>query len=224
MREHRGDHELEGLVGAEKYRRDCQRTFERNRNVPKALETISLGNVEVREGQSPTVHALEDVAAGLESGAYIYGNTGSGKSHLAAGLVNDQVKLGRRAIWVAWLGLIRDQQSRIRGDTGEPDMMATAKGVDLLVLDDFGTALRATSGGRKVASDFAVTLAEELLDARLYNKRQTVITSNLDPARLNAAYGSRVASRLVDLCHAVRLQGTDHRLARRKARSARRTP
>ena len=219
MRDHRGDHQVESKVATELYRRDRQRNFERTRDVPKAWEDVSLDKLQPRQGQSPVIHVLNDVLDGHEPGAYIHGSTGGGKSYLCAGLVNDQVKLGQRAMWVGWLSLLRNQQARIRGDAGELDVMAIARDVDLLVLDDFGTALRASSGGLKVASDFAVTLAEELIDARLANRRQTVITSNLDPARVNAAYGSRVASRLVGLCHAVPLRGPDQRLVRRASAS-----
>lgn len=127
---------------------------------------------------------------------YFYGPTGVGKSHLAAGIALEVAASGRSVSYTTEPSLMRFLRAgydRKRfDDTDDTDQrMLALQAVDLLVLDDLGTAYRA-----KDANDARVGWVDaqlfDLLHQRFLHDRATIMTSNLHPDDLEARIRSRI--------------------------------
>ena len=82
-----------------------------------------------------------------------------------------------------------------------------------LVLDDLGA---------EALTDFTLQGIYDILDLRYAYDLATIVTSNLDVARLAVAYGDRFVSRLMAMGEVVELSGEDFRLALAEDRQQRR--
>ena len=136
----------------------------------------------------------------------LVGEPGRGKTHLALGigwhwLEND---MGLVKYWQVE-SLLDDLRHGFRTDTDEKiyqfdELMKRIKTVSLLILDDLGV---------EQSTPWARAKLDEIIDARYLNQRETIITTNLDPSKLEA----RIASRLRDGVVVV-VEGGDYRLVK----------
>jgi DNA replication protein DnaC len=141
----------------------------------------------------------------------LIGPTGSGKSHLAWGVVR-ALKLGRAEQGRGLVCRVVDHadlnaQTRPRPDDGHVGALDRCIDAELLVLDDLA-ATRAT--------EWTEETLYRLVEARHRVKAPTVVTTN-HPIRRPA--GDRLASRLLDAV-VVALTGPDRRLAEARTRQA----
>lgn len=144
---------------------------------------------------------------------YLWGDTGTGKSHLAYGLVQREIEQGRKVValeWTQFLGKLRASfGSRYQGRS-EAEIEAELEAADLIVLDDVGSG--------KI-TEWAAEKLWVIVNGRYIAQRQLVITSNLPPmaatgADLVAALGAggrRTVSRLTQICDVVQVRGGDLR-------------
>lgn len=134
----------------------------------------------------------------------LVGEPGRGKSHLAIGigwhwLEND---IGLVKYWQVE-SLLDDLRHGFRTDTDEriyqfDELMKRIKTVPLLILDDLGV---------EQSTPWARAKLDEIIDYRYIHEAKTVVTTNLDPSKLEA----RIASRLREDVVAV-LECDDYRL------------
>lgn len=143
---------------------------------------------------------------------YIYGQAGTGKSHLLATLGNEVLKLGHQ---VAFLTADRyfdilDQKKflelnfspdpeRLDLNRRHRELLADAK---LLIIDDLGI---------ESTSEDHYRFLLQLLDSSQKGVRRIAFASNLDPNEIQDHYGERVASRLVNQFQNLQLMGPDLR-------------
>lgn len=131
-------------------------------------------------------------------GIYLWGPNGTGKTHLAVAITRHY----GHALFVNTLALfdaIKECYS-----TGEVcDVFTAARHARLLVLDDLGS---------ERPTDWVQERLYALLSARWDEMLSTVVTSNLDPKRLEAVIGVRSASRVLGSCLTIEVGGPDHRL------------
>jgi DNA replication protein DnaC len=153
----------------------------------------------------------------------LIGPTGSGKSHLAWGVVR-ALKLGRAEQGRGLVCRVVDHadlnaQTRPRPDDGHVGALDRCIDAELLVLDDLA-ATRAT--------EWTEETLYRLVEARHRVKAPTVVTTNHPIRRpagvgerspLERAVGDRLASRLLDAV-VVALTGPDRRLAEARTRQA----
>lgn len=154
-------------------------------------------------------------------GLYIFGSAGVGKTYEACGIV-----LQRRVSWVA------SQPSSYQGKAGGGQLFTSlasildrtyATGVtrdevlqkyiscDFLVLDDLG---------KEKPSEYTLETLYRLIDGRIANNNQTVITSNLSPEQMIGIFaqdggryvGDAILSRLQKY-EIINMAGEDRRLA-----------
>lgn len=150
-------------------------------------------------------------------GLLLYGGTGTGKTHLAAAIVNARLARGSQAVFVTVPELLSDIRDTIGRNEDSSELLDIVKDVDLLVLDDMGT------------ERMTAWVCEQLfsvINARLMRKKQTVVTTNYTPSELinrmavrdrsgnieDALPGKRIVSRLSEMCQRVELRGKDQRL------------
>lgn len=158
---------------------------------------------------------------------YIWGDVGTGKTHLAAAVTNRLVRKydewGRFIITTDLL--LRIQESfgekgvkpckdwlhsfrAFHGDDGEdyddaPHMWASALEASFIVLDDIAT---------EYASEWAKARLFLLVNHRYNAATSTILTTNLDPQKLSERIGDRTVSRLMHGATVIHLTGKDRRL------------
>jgi len=110
------------------------------------------------------------------------GPVGTGKTHMAYAIGNRLIETGLAA--EAWV--VVDMLEKLRPG-GEPGLGQRLRDTDLLILDDLGAGK---------ASEWAVEQMTALIDARIRERRRTIITTNVPEPELEAAWGGRCMDRL----------------------------
>ena len=136
------------------------------------------------------------------TGLILSGPVGTGKTALLVATLRAAIErtLARGRFWpaVELLDALRPT------DTGGPKwQLESIIDEPLLAVDDLGV-------GR--VTDFVVETWERIIDARYREARPLLLTTNLTRRELTDTLGSRVASRLAEMCEPIVLSGEDRRL------------
>lgn len=184
--------------------------------IPPCFSDATLDNYKRNSDNDKAVKAAEYVVSNGEKGLFLHGNTGTGKTRLAASIVNDKIASGKSAVFITFAELISSiKRSFETGNTNE--IMELVKSTPFLVLDDLG-AERMTA--------FVSETLFSLINARMNNELQTIITSNyaLDKLAERLAIrgkngqveddipGKRIVSRIMGMCYIVEIGGNDRRM------------
>lgn len=148
----------------------------------------------------------------------LLGPTGTGKTHNAYGAVAAAVRVAwprpvaagyRKPRWRALTHADLCAALRPRGRDYDPEgELKRFRELDLLMVDDLGAAK---------STEFVEEATYRLVNGRYEDMRPSIFTSNLAPGELREAVGDRIASRLVETCVRVVLDGPDRRRTARAA-------
>lgn len=170
--------------------------------IPRAFQDAALAD--------DTQRTLSELESGKLIGVVLRGATGRGKTTAACAMLSAhlQNELGR-------FTTMNDLLHRVRGaySSGEnaEEVFGIYRGTPLLVLDDLGK--------ENVSAD-SITRLFELLDARINNKRPTIVTTQFQNNELLKRYRGKVDDRemiaavlsRLALFRAIEFQGVDRRL------------
>lgn len=126
--------------------------------------------------------------------AYFYGGAGTGKTTLACAIGRDFARRGYPIVirrWTNWLTQFRE----VYDDSSEmviTDHMKKAQNASLLILDEIGTDKKNT------ATEFEIEQLSRIVSDRYGNGKPMIITSNIDPDKLERIYGAQISSRITD--------------------------
>jgi DNA replication protein DnaC len=147
---------------------------------------------------------VDRVAADLDTAPtlLLFGDTSVGKTWAAYGALRGALAARPGTSWAAsgfadFLAVLRPRP----GGDSEAEM-GRYRDADLLLLDDIGTAKN---------SEWVEEVTHRLFNGRYEAMRPTIVTTNLTGGELKTAVGERVASRLVESCVQVVLDGPDRR-------------
>lgn len=118
------------------------------------------------------------------------GNVGTGKTHLASGMVQQVIrKFSATALIVSAAEIIRIAKgAMVRGaDYTERDVISELASLDLLVIDEIGA---------QKGSEYELGLLHEIIDRRYQLVLPTVVVSNLPANALSQFIGDRALDRL----------------------------
>lgn len=143
------------------------------------------------------------------NGFYIWGPTGTGKTHLASAAVNYAYRIGKPALFYRvgdLLNALRNTYNQ-KSDLTFDALQKRIINAPLLVLDDYGT---------QRDTEWAQEQMYLIIDARVVVQASTIVTSNLSFADLDAKCGDdwtqkRILSRLVGMCAPLKMGGIDRR-------------
>lgn len=137
------------------------------------------------------------------------GKTGLGKTHLSLAIAAQAAQRGCLVRYSSAQGIIdRFERTRFgRSPTAEDwDFVAEVGGAGLLIIDDLGS---------EFVTSFSQSVLYNLINDRMMQGRETIISTNLDAARLTATYEQRISSRLLCGYTALAFLGKDIRLLKR---------
>jgi len=177
--------------------------------LPKRLKGKSLDNLVGYSEQKATA------AAAIQNGdsVFITGSCGTGKSHLAYGLMNIWYQIHKdecreyslRARFLPAVEFFHELKSTYgdNAETTEDQVIVRYTVDDLLVIDDIGA---------EKVSDWSRQVFYLLIDRRYRDCRQTIITSNMKLQHLSAAIDDRIGSRISEMGPVIELTGKDWRV------------
>jgi DNA replication protein DnaC len=165
-----------------------------------------------------------------DSGLYLYGPRGTGKTHLmAAKMKNEILNIEPIATHKHESDIISHYSEplnrcyplfisvpelllKLRGtfnnsysETSEQEILETYSSTNFLFLDDLGT---------EKASDWAVSTLYLLVERRYSQMLRTIISSNLSLDELADHLDDRISSRIAGMCQVVHMKGKDRRLSK----------
>lgn len=136
-----------------------------------------------------------------KNGLILCGSYGTGKTHLAAAIVNEVTDQGVSALFNTYIGHLEAIKKEF-GSNNERTYLDKMYEVELLVLDDVG---------KERISEWSESVMFDVINNRYENMRPILITTNLNAKQLEEYFGGAVYSRLIEMCNMVVTHGKDHR-------------
>lgn len=138
-------------------------------------------------------------------GLYIYGDVGTGKTHIAYALHKNAPKAHIKTMFRNTVELFKDLRDDISRDsyskTRPVENLTEYPGI--LILDDIGV---------EKATDFVLESLYLIINKRYNEMLPMIFTSNFSLDELSDRVGDRIPSRIAESCQVVHLQGADRRL------------
>src|SRR5260370_38118827 len=169
---------------------------------------------------------VRDYPGSAEKGLLLMGPSGVGKTHLAVASLKELVRRGHGGLFCDYRELLKEIQASYNParESTEMGILEPIRTVEILVLDDLGASK---------PSDWVRDIVGIVLNARYNERRTTIITTNyydnpasegeatrlasgklIAPIRedaLEQRIGSRMRSRLYEMCRTVEVSAPDFR-------------
>jgi DNA replication protein DnaC len=179
---------------------------------------------------------IRDYPGANERGILFMGPSGVGKTHLAVAALKDLLRRGHAGLFCDYRELLKEIQASYNpsSESTEMGILEPIRTVEILILDDLGASK---------PSDWVRDIVGIVLNARYNERRTTIVTTNyLDnpaaegeptklpggklvmPVRedsLEQRIGSRMRSRLFEMCRTVEVHSQDFRRESTQAGRAR---
>ena len=220
---------------AEKLRKEEQerRDAERQREIKKLQRNSLLGD-RYKDASFETTHTgdnssfdtafkrcknyCEVSSKVLENGygIYLWGNSGTGKTHLTACMVNELIKQHRPTLFTNFFEISQIIRGTFNSSTeSEINMVEKISNIDFLFIDDLGTE-KVTKNGE---DNWLQEKIFEILNKRYNNKKPTVFTSNYSLEELVNARGlmDKTVDRILEMSSLIlKVEGESYRIKNRK--------
>jgi len=153
-------------------------------------KTVALSAI--KEGykwQKDFLNYIFDVCTnGLNKGAFVYGNTGSGKTFIAKVMHNELLSQNLNSCFIKAVDLAIVLRKETFSKDDYRKVLSQFKNVDTLIVDDYGTQKN---------TEFVKEAMFSIFDYRYENSKRTVITTNLDNEDIQK-HEPRLYSRIMD--------------------------
>ena len=203
----RGDKKEEGLRLKEKIR-----GFKKA-GLGKRFLTRNFSNFD--KGRSPTAYEsclkyskgiIDNVKQGR--GLLLYGPVGTGKTHLVAGIIDYIARIKKRQfpgniIFITMINLLAELRFSVQEQGKTESLIREFQKCSLLIIDDFGT---------EKETDWTAETIYKIINYRYEELKPIIITTNSNIKEFFDYFDERLASRIMETCATVTLQGEDYRL------------
>ena len=143
-------------------------------------------------------------------GVYIYGDSGTGKTHLTACMCNELVSQLKQCLFTNFFEIAKLIQSTWNGNENSSNVIKRICEVDFLFLDDLGTEML-TKGGE---DNWLQGQVFDIINKRYNNKKPTIFSSNYSLNQLVTERGmmQKTVDRIGEMSTAmIRLSGDSYR-------------
>lgn len=146
-----------------------------------------------------------------ERGLLFMGPAGVGKTHLAVAIVKGLIEKGFAGIFCEFGSLLKEIQDSYNpvSKSSELKVLSPIYQTDILVLDELGAT---------IPTDWVRDTMYQIINKRYNDKKLTIFTTNYSDARrsdkeqvLEDRIGTRLRSRLYEMCVKVVMDGGDYR-------------
>ena len=135
------------------------------------------------------------------------GKTGLGKTHLSLSIARTVAEKGFGVIYAPAQKLVSDLEHEHFSFSGSDYVIKKFTNCDLLIIDDLGA---------EFPSQFTNAAIGNLINERLYEKRPTIISTNLTVKELTERYSERTASRIFGEYRRLLFVGEDIRFLKKR--------
>jgi DNA replication protein DnaC len=195
--------------------REAAKNGFRNVRLPRRYDGFHFHNYKPQTVSQQTAFKLATAFAmeypAVDRGLLFMGSVGVGKTHLAVSILKGLTERGFKCLFYDLGSLLKEIQDSYNPDTHSSEMsvLSPVLNVDVLVLDELG-ATKPTDWVRDTLSN--------IITGRYNDRKTTIITTNyLDQRRserdetLEDRIGTRLRSRLYEMCRTVAMDGRDYR-------------
>ena len=143
-------------------------------------------------------------------GMYIYGDSGTGKTHLTACMCNELVAQMKQCLFTNFFEISRLIKSTWNGDADSGNVVNRICDVDFLFIDDLGTEQLTKNG----EDNWLQGQVFDIINKRYNNKKPTIFSSNYSMNELIADRGmmKKTVDRIGEMSTAmIRLSGDSYR-------------
>lgn len=147
----------------------------------------------------------------VDRGLLFMGPAGVGKTHLAVAIIRGLVEKGFAGIFCEFGSLLKEIQDSYNpiSKSSELKVLSPIYQTDVLVLDELGAT---------IPTDWVRDTMYQIINKRYNDKKLTIFTTNYSDARrsdkeqvLEDRIGTRLRSRLYEMCSKVVMDGGDYR-------------
>ncbi len=147
----------------------------------------------------------------VDRGLLLMGSVGVGKTHLAVSILKGLTERGFNCLFYEFGSLLKEIQDSYNPNThtSELGVLAPVLTAEILVLDELGASK---------PTDWVRDTMAHIINSRYNDKKLTIFTTNyLDDRRnereevLEDRIGTRLRSRLFEMCRTVMMDGRDYR-------------
>lgn len=136
------------------------------------------------------------------------GSVGVGKTYLVAAIANELIKKGYKVMYISAIDLTQLFLNYHMANVSNKEMLfSPLKQADMLIIDDLGV--------EPIYNSITIPYLYQILELR--GMRHMIITTNLTLEDIEARYGERICSRIVDVDNSMmlRMSGDDLRLKKK---------
>jgi len=184
--------------------------------IPRRYDKCSFANFNCEPGTSQErallqAHKLAREYPAVDRGLVFMGPAGVGKTHLAVSIIRDLTETGFASVFCEFGSLLKQIQDSYNpvSKSSELKVLAPVFQADVLVLDELGAT---------VPTDWVRDTMYQIINRRYNDNKLTIFTTNyLDERRsdkeqvLEDRIGTRLRSRLYEMCKTVVMDGDDYR-------------
>lgn len=185
--------------------------------IPPRYAGLTFEDYSVDAGNKNAVNWAKKIIQNPQQGLFISGSAGTGKTMLAAILAQELMKAGKSVLFVDVPTLLDNLRKTFNKKTSDDDttldeMMKALSAADVLILDDMGVENPTAWVAERVYL---------IVNDRYNAGKPVIVTSNYRLETLINRFaeeitGTRIVSRLQQMCKLAEISGTDRRLIRRK--------
>jgi DNA replication protein DnaC len=184
-----------------------ERYFEQS-NLGKRFKQRTFENFKVDNDNRNAYRKSREFALHFEDrlengrGIIFFGDNGTGKTHLAAAILQDAIQQEHTGVFVSVPDLIAKIRKSWNSEDNESDLIDTLIKADVVVMDDLG------------AENTKAWIVERLfviINARYERMLPVIFTSNCNFQELKQKVGGRIESRIYEMCEGISLTGEDFR-------------